>query len=121
VKNKATKVHTNTGMENFRLRVFRAVAKHLHFRRAAEELCLTQPAVTQQIKALEQHLGVQLFDRSGARISLTPAGTMLLKYARKPGNSNVRARLFSLELKSWSTTSSSYRMTLSSNGMMTVV
>jgi LysR family transcriptional regulator, transcriptional activator of the cysJI operon len=83
VKNQATKVHTNTGMENFRLRVFRAVAKHLHFRRAAEELCLTQHAVTQQIKALEQHLGVQLFDRSGARISLTPAGTMLLKYARK--------------------------------------
>lgn len=73
----------NTDMENFRLKVFRAVAKHLNFRRAAEELCLTQPAVTMQIKALEQQLGVQLFDRSGARISLTPAGTMLLKYAGK--------------------------------------
>ena len=70
-------------MENFRLKVFRTVAKHLNFRKAAEELCLTQPAVTLQIKALEQHLGVLLFDRSGARISLTPAGTMLLKYARK--------------------------------------
>lgn len=70
-------------MENFRLKVFRAVAKHLNFRKASEELCLTQPAVTLQIKTLEQHLGVQLFDRSGARISLTPAGTMLLKYARK--------------------------------------
>ena len=70
-------------MENFRLKVFRTVAQHLNFRRAAEELCLTQPAVTLQIKALEQHLGVQLFDRGGARISLTPAGTMLLKYARK--------------------------------------
>ena len=70
-------------MENFRLKVFRAVAKHLNFRKAAEELCLTQPAVTLQIKALEQHLGVLLFDRSGARISLTPAGAMLLKYARK--------------------------------------
>jgi DNA-binding transcriptional LysR family regulator len=70
-------------MENFRLKVFRAVAKHLNFRRAAEEVCLTQPAVTLQIKALEQHLGVQLFDRSGARISLTPAGAMLLKYAGK--------------------------------------
>ena len=70
-------------MENFRLKVFRAVAKHLNFRKAAEELCLTQPAVTLQIKALEQYLGVQLFDRSGARISLTPAGIMLLKYARK--------------------------------------
>jgi DNA-binding transcriptional LysR family regulator len=70
-------------MENFRLKVFRVVAKHLNFRKAAEELCLTQPAVTLQIKALEQHLGVQLFDRSGARISLTAAGAMLLRYARK--------------------------------------
>ena len=70
-------------MENFRLKVFRAVAKHLNFRKASEELCLTQPAVTLQIKTLEQHLGVQLFDRSGARISLTSAGALLLKYARK--------------------------------------
>jgi DNA-binding transcriptional LysR family regulator len=70
-------------MVNFRLKVFRAVARHLNFRRAAEELCLTQPAVTLQIKTLEQQLGVQVFDRSGTRISLTPAGTSLLKYARK--------------------------------------
>jgi DNA-binding transcriptional LysR family regulator len=70
-------------MENFRLKVFRAVAKHLNFRRAAEELCLTQPAVTLQIKALEQDLGAQLFDRSGAHITLTPAGAVLLKYAGK--------------------------------------
>ncbi len=70
-------------MENFRLKVFRAVAKHWNFRKAAEELCLTQPAVTLQIKSLEERLGVQLFDRSGARISLTPAGAMFLKYARK--------------------------------------
>jgi DNA-binding transcriptional LysR family regulator len=68
-------------MEDFRLKAFRAVAKHLNFRRAAEELCLTQPAVTLQIKALEQDLGVQLFDRSGAHITLTPAGVVLLKYA----------------------------------------
>jgi DNA-binding transcriptional LysR family regulator len=71
------------GMGNFRLKVFRAVARYLNFRRAAEELCLTQPAVTLQIKALEQDLGVQLFDRSGAHITLTPAGAMLLKYAGK--------------------------------------
>jgi DNA-binding transcriptional LysR family regulator len=70
-------------MGNFRLKVFRAVARYLNFRRAAEELCLTQPAVTLQIKALEQDLGVQLFDRSGAHITLTPAGAMLLKYAAK--------------------------------------
>jgi LysR family transcriptional regulator, transcriptional activator of the cysJI operon len=70
-------------MVNFRLKVFRAVAKHMNFRRAAEELSLTQPAVTLQIKTLEQQLGVQIFDRSGTRISLTPAGSSLLKYARK--------------------------------------
>ena len=43
-------------MENFRLRVFRAVAQHLNFRIAAEELLLTQSAVTQQIKAKEEPL-----------------------------------------------------------------
>ena len=70
-------------MENFRLKVFRAVAKHLNFRRAAEELCLTQPAVTLQIKALEQSLRVQLFDRSRAHITLTPAGALVLEYAER--------------------------------------
>jgi len=70
-------------MRNFRLKVFRAVAEHLNFRRASEELCLTQPAVTLQIKGLEQNLGVQLFDRSGAHITLTPAGVTLLRYAGK--------------------------------------
>lgn len=70
-------------MVNFRLKVFRAVAKHLNFRRAAEELFLTQPAVTLQVKTLEQQLGVQIFDRSGSRISLTPAGALLLQFADK--------------------------------------
>lgn len=68
-------------MENFRLKVFRVVAGHLNFTRAAEELLLTQPAVTQQIKALEEEYGVPLFDRSGGRIALTPAGCALLPYA----------------------------------------
>jgi LysR family transcriptional regulator, transcriptional activator of the cysJI operon len=70
-------------MENFRLKVFRVVARHLNFSRAAEELLLTQPAVTQQIKALEDEYGVPLFDRSGGRIALTPAGKALLPYAEK--------------------------------------
>ena len=69
-------------LENFRLTVFRAVASQLSFRKAAEELYLTQPAVTFQIKALEEDLGVQLFDRSGQRIALTPAGQQLLEAAR---------------------------------------
>ncbi len=70
-------------MENFRLKVFRTVAAHLNFSRAAEELLLTQPAVTLQIKALEDELGVPLFDRGGGRITLTPAGQALLPYAEK--------------------------------------
>jgi DNA-binding transcriptional LysR family regulator len=70
-------------MENFRLKVFRTVALHLSFSRAAEELLLTQPAVTQQIKALEDELGVPLFDRRGGRIAFTPAGRTLLPYAEK--------------------------------------
>lgn len=70
-------------MENFRLKVFRAVARHLNFSRAAEELLLTQPAVTQQIKALEDEFGVPLFDRSGGRITLTPAGERLRPYAEQ--------------------------------------
>jgi LysR family transcriptional regulator, transcriptional activator of the cysJI operon len=68
-------------MENFRLRVFRAVAHHLNFRIAAEELSLTQSAVTQQIKALESEMDVPLFDRAAGRVSLTPAGAALLPFA----------------------------------------
>ena len=70
-------------MENFRLRVFRSVARHGSFSRAAEELLLTQPAVTQQIKALEEELGVPLFDRGGGSVRLTPGGQALLPYAEK--------------------------------------
>ncbi|MDR3776711.1 MAG: LysR family transcriptional regulator [Terracidiphilus sp.] len=70
-------------LENFRIVVFRAVAEQLSFRKAAEELYLTQPAVSLQIKALEEDLGVQLFDRSGAHITLTAAGGILLDYAKQ--------------------------------------
>jgi len=70
-------------LENFRLKVFRTVAEHLSFRRAAEHLFLSQPAVTLQIKALEDELGVRLFDRSGGRITLTRQGSILLGYANQ--------------------------------------
>lgn len=70
-------------LENFRLKVFRAVAEHLNFRKAAEHLFLTQPAVTLQIKALEDDLGVRLFDRAAGHVSLTSQGALLLSYARK--------------------------------------
>jgi len=70
-------------MENFRLRIFRAVAHSLNFRVAAESLLMTQPAVSQQIKALESELDTPLFDRSGGRVALTPAGEALLPFAER--------------------------------------
>jgi len=70
-------------MENFRLKVFRAVAEQASFRKASERLNLSQPAVSQQIHALEEELGTTLFDRSGNRVQLTAAGSVLLKYARR--------------------------------------
>lgn len=57
------------------------MAERLSFTRAAESLYLTQPAVTLHIKKLEEDLDVRLFDRSGGRISLTPAGRVLLDYS----------------------------------------
>jgi LysR family transcriptional regulator, transcriptional activator of the cysJI operon len=59
------------------------VAAHLNFSRAAEELLLTQPAVTQQVKTLENEYGVSLFDRAGGHIALTASGKALLPYALK--------------------------------------
>lgn len=70
-------------LENFRLVVFRSVAAHLSFRKASEELFLTQPAVSAQIKALEEELGVQLFDRSRGVVSLTEAGLVLQQFAHQ--------------------------------------
>ena len=70
-------------LENFRLKVFRTAAEHLNFRKAAEHLFLTQPAITLQIKALEDDLGHRLFDRSANRVSLTTQGVLLLEYAKK--------------------------------------
>jgi LysR family transcriptional regulator, transcriptional activator of the cysJI operon len=78
-------------LENFRLVVFRAVAAELSFRKAAEDLYLTQPAVSLQIKALEEDLGVQLFDRTGKAIALTAAGRILLGYAEQAGELLLQA------------------------------
>lgn len=70
-------------IENFKLHVFRVVADTLNFSKAAEELHLTQPAVTSQVRTLEEGLGIALFDRVGRSAKLTPAGTTLLRYVRQ--------------------------------------
>lgn len=64
------------------LKVFEAVARHLSFSRAAEELHLTQPAVSTQIGKLEDHAGNALFEQFGKKIYLTAAGTELLQISR---------------------------------------
>ena len=70
-------------MADRRLQVFHAVAKHLSFTKAAEALFMTQPAVTFQVKQLEEELNTRLFDRAQGRIALTPAGQLALEYAER--------------------------------------
>ncbi|MEN3295490.1 MAG: LysR family transcriptional regulator, low CO2-responsive transcriptional regulator [Burkholderiales bacterium] len=65
------------------LKVFESVARHLSYSRAAEELHLTQPAVSLQVKSLEGHAGLPLFEQLGKKIYLTPAGTELLQFSRE--------------------------------------
>ncbi|BEP60128.1 LysR family transcriptional regulator [Variovorax sp. V213] len=64
------------------LKVFESVARLLSFSRAAEELHLTQPAVSTQVRKLEEHAGNALFEQFGKKIYLTPAGTELLQISR---------------------------------------
>lgn len=64
------------------LKVFEAVARLSSFSRAAEELHLTQPAVSTQVKKLEEHAGLALFEQMGKKIFLTPAGQELLHHSR---------------------------------------
>jgi len=70
-------------MADRRLQVFHAVAKHLSFTKAAEALFMTQPAVTFQIRQLEDHFGARLFDRTHGGITLTGAGAIVLDYAER--------------------------------------
>ncbi|NJM52659.1 MAG: LysR family transcriptional regulator, partial [Blastocatellia bacterium] len=70
-------------MELWQLRTFSIVAKTLHFTRAAEELNLSQPAVSHQIKSLEAEIGEPLFLRDKEGVSLTKAGQTMYQHATK--------------------------------------
>jgi DNA-binding transcriptional LysR family regulator len=68
-------------MSDFRLRVFAAVAQHLSFTKAAQELFISQPAVTKHIRELESQYAQRLLERRGNRVALTEAGRLLQAHA----------------------------------------
>jgi DNA-binding transcriptional LysR family regulator len=70
-------------MADRRLRVFHAVAKHLSFTKAADALFMTQPAVTFQVRQLEEHFDTRLFDRAQGHIALTAGGIVAYEYAER--------------------------------------
>ena len=70
-------------MFDFRLKVFRSVAKNLSFTKASQELFVSQPAITKHIQELEGMYQARLFERQGGRVSLTDAGRLLLKHCER--------------------------------------
>jgi len=85
-------------MELRHLRYFLAVAEAAHFTRAAARLHVSQPTLSQQIRALEGQLGLTLFDRVGRGVALTAAGELLLPHARRVMRELDDARLALAEL-----------------------
>jgi DNA-binding transcriptional LysR family regulator len=83
---------------DYRLTVFRAVARRQHFSRAADDLDLSQPAVSKHIQLLEVEWGVQLFHRLGSRVELTDAGRILADYAERMAVLTEEARRVLAEL-----------------------
>src|SRR4051812_8554889 len=80
-------------MELRHLRYFVAVAEELHFRCAAERLHVAQPAVSEQVRKLEEELGVRLLNRTQRSVSLTPGGAVFLREARRVLEQAETARL----------------------------
>src|SRR6185312_4457106 len=85
-------------MEMHQLTYFESVSRHLHFTRAAQELNVAQPSVSQQIRKLEHELGAPLFNRMKRHVTLTEAGKTFLPHARAVLQRLEEARLEVQEL-----------------------
>ena len=114
------------------LRYFIGVAEYQSFTKAAGSYYITQTAITQQIRALENHLGVQLFDRNTRPVRLTPEGSVFLREAKavleRVEQAEHRVREASVGLvgsagirASWRTDSRKETMTLSLHGTVRTV
>jgi DNA-binding transcriptional LysR family regulator len=90
-------ISTANQVELRHLRYFKVLAEELHYRKAAERLFISQSALSQQIKLLEQILNVSLFDRSNKKVALSDAGRQLYNDASQVLN-NVDMALANLEL-----------------------
>lgn len=77
-------------MQDLRMDTFIAVCEHMNFTRASEVLNLTQPAVSRQMKSLEEYYGVELFRYEGKKMYLTPAGAKLFKVAQSMKADEIR-------------------------------
>ena len=81
------------------LKVFESAARHLSYTRAAEELHLSQPGVSMQIKQLEEAIGLPLFEQIGKKMHLTPAGREIYTYSQNIGDLLDEAEVVVEELK----------------------
>jgi LysR family transcriptional regulator, transcriptional activator of the cysJI operon len=70
-------------LENYRVQVFRAEAELASFRRAAEQLHISQPSVSQHVQLLEEELGVRLLERASSGIEMTAAGELPLNFVQR--------------------------------------
>ncbi|CAM3589033.1 MULTISPECIES: LysR family transcriptional regulator [Saccharibacillus] len=89
-------------MDTRNIRYFLAVYEHLHFTRAAEQLGISQPTLSQQIRALEAEVGIPLFDRIGKKVVVTEAGKMLKHYGTKMLQAEMDIQTAATELRAGS-------------------
>jgi len=87
-------------MDTRNIQYFMAVYEHLHFTKAAEELGISQPTLSQQIRILEAEFGIPLFDRIGKKVVATEAGKLLRQYGTKMLQAELDAKNAIKELQS---------------------